>query len=108
MTTIALFVKLRELEIEMHMLNKQGSSEKKVKNITLKTNTKKSDELEDKVAKSSDNENLNLLDKRFGKYLKRKCNKGNKKRYNSKRSDSSNTPSLSCYNCGKKISKLNV
>ena len=48
-----------------------------MKIITLKTSIKKSDELEEEVAESSDNENLNLLVKRFGKYLKRKGNKGN-------------------------------
>ena len=74
---------------------------KKVKNIPLKTRTKKSDEPEDEVVESSDNENLNLLVKRFGKYLKRKGSKGNQKRYNSKRNESKNTPNFSCYNCGK-------
>ena len=48
-----------------------------MKIITLKTSIKKSDELEEEVAESSDNENMNLLVKRFGKYLKRKGNKGN-------------------------------
>jgi len=48
------------------------------------------------MAESSDNENLNLLVMRFGKYLKRKGNKVNQRRYNSKQSDSSNT-----YNYGK-------
>jgi len=37
----------------------------------MKTSTKKSDEPEKEVTESSDNENLNLLVKRFGKYLKR-------------------------------------
>jgi len=83
MTTIALFGKLREHKIEMHRLNEQESSEKKVKNIALKTITTKSDEPKEEVAKS-DNENLNLLVKRFGKYLKRKGSKDNQKRYNSK------------------------
>jgi len=94
--------KLREHEIEMHRLNEQESSEKKVKNIALNPNTKKIDELEDEVAELSDNENLNLLVKRFGKYLKRKGSKGNQKRYNSKQNKSNNTSNFSCYNCGKK------
>ena len=49
LTTIALFGKLREHEIEMQMLNELESSEKKVRNIALKTNTKKNDEPEDGV-----------------------------------------------------------
>jgi len=55
----------------------------------LKASSKKSDETEEEVAKSSDNENLNLLVKKFGKYLKRKDNIGNQRRYNSKQNDSS-------------------
>jgi len=42
-----------------------------------------------------------LLVKKFGKYLKRKGNKGNQRRYNSKQNDSSNSSKFSCYNCGK-------
>ena len=55
----------------------------------MKASSKKSDETEEEVAKSSDNENLNLLVKKFGKYLKRKDNIGNQRRYNSKQNDSS-------------------
>jgi len=73
---------------------------KKVRNIVLKTSTKKNDEPEDEVAESSDSENLNLLVKRFGKYLKKKGSKGNLKRYTSKRNES-NSFSFTCYNCGK-------
>ena len=71
---------------------------KKVRNIVLKTSTKKNDEPEDEVAESSDSENLNLLSKRFGKYLKKKGSKGNLKRYTSKRNES--TSNFTCYNCG--------
>jgi len=42
-----------------------------------------------------------LLVKRFRKYLKRKGNKGNQRRYISKQNDSSNSSKFSCYNCGK-------
>ena len=72
-----------------------------MKTIALKASSKKSDEIEEEVAESSDNENLNLLVKRFGKYLKRKGNKGNKRSYISKQNYSSNTSKFSCYNCGK-------
>jgi len=109
MTTIALYGKLRDHEIEINMLNEQESHEIKVKNIALKSNTKRSDETEEEVAKSSENENLNLLVKRFGKYLKRKYSKVNQKRYNPKLNDINNILSFSCYNCGKEGHiKLNV
>jgi len=83
-TTTALFGKLREHELEMQRLSELETSEKKVKPIALKASSKKSDKTEEEVVESSDNENLNLLVKKFGKYLKRKGNKGNQRRYNSK------------------------
>jgi len=65
MTTTTFFGKLREHEIEMQRLSEQKSSEKKVKTITLKASTKRSDEPNEEMTESSDNENLNLLVKRF-------------------------------------------
>jgi len=44
---------------------------------------------------------MNLLVKKFGKYLTRKGNKGNQRRYSSKQNDSSNYSKFSYYNCGK-------
>jgi len=79
----------------MQRLSEQESSEKKVKTIALKTSIKRSDEPEEEMVESSDNNNLNILVKRFEKYLK-KGNKGNHRRYNSKQNDSSNTPNFSC------------
>ena len=52
------------------------------------------------MAESSESENLNLLVKRFGKYLKRKGIKCNSKRYTSKHNES-NSSNFTCYNCGK-------
>ena len=68
----------------MQRLSELETSEKKVKPIALNVSSKKSDETKEEVVESSDNENLNLLVKKFGKYLKRKGNKGNQRRYNSK------------------------
>ena len=44
---------------------------------------------------------MNPLVKRFGKYLKRKGNKGNQRRYISKQNNSSNSSKFSCFYCGK-------
>jgi len=71
----------------MQRLSELESSEEKVKTISLKASSKKSDETEERAIESSDNENLNLLVKRFGKYLNRKGNKGNQMRYISKQND---------------------
>ena len=49
---------------------------------------------------SSESEKLNLLVKRFGKYLKRKGSRGNPKRYTSKHNES-NSSNFTCYNRGK-------
>jgi len=87
LTIAALFGRLREHEIEMQRLNEQDSSEKKVKNIALKSSIKNNEEFDEEVVQSSENENLNLLVKRFGKFLKRRGNKGNQRRYNSKQVD---------------------
>jgi len=84
----------------MQRLNELESSEKKVRNIALKTSTKKNEEPEDEIVESSDSENLNLFVKRFGKYLKREGSKGNLKRYTSKRNES-NSSNFTFYNCGK-------
>ena len=46
-TTIALFGKLREHEIEMQRLSQLKASKKKVKTITLKASSSKSDETEE-------------------------------------------------------------
>jgi len=99
LTTTALFGKLRKHEIEMQSLNELESSEKKVRNITLKTSTKRNGEPEDEMAESSDNENLNLLVKRFGRYLEKKGRKGNQRWYISKRIES-NSFNFTCYSCG--------
>ena len=64
-TTAALFGKLREHEIKMQRLSELETSDKKVKPIALKASSKKSDEIEEEVAESSDNENLNLLVKNY-------------------------------------------
>jgi len=101
LTTTALFGKLKEHEIEMQRLNELESSEKKVRNLALKTSTKKNKEPKDEVVESSDNENLNVLVKKFGKFLKGRGNKGNQRRYNSKQVDLNNTSNFTCYNCEK-------
>jgi len=81
----------------MQKLNELESNEEKVRNIALKTCTKKNEEPEEEVAESSASENFNLFVKRFGKYLKRKGSKGNPKRYTSKHNES-NSSNFTCYN----------
>ena len=77
LTKAALFGKLREHEIEMQKLNELESSEKRVKNITLNSSIKNNEESYEEVLESSENENLNVLVKRFGKFVKGRGTKGN-------------------------------
>jgi len=90
-------------------LNEQENGDKKVRDIALKSSTKKNDDSDEDVTKINDNENLNLLVKNFVKFLKRRGNKGSQRRYNSKWNESTSIFNFTCYNCGNKdISKLNV
>jgi len=50
----------------------------------LKSSIKKDEENDEDMVESSEYENLNLVIKKFGKYFKRKGNKSNQRRYNSK------------------------
>jgi len=81
MTIASFFGKLREHANEMNRLNEQESSEKKVKNIALKSSTQKNGDSDEEVAEISDSENLNHLVKKFGKFLKRIGNKDNQNSY---------------------------
>jgi len=76
MTSVAFFEKLKEHDIEMNKLNELESGEKKVKNITMKSSSKKNDVSDENVAELGQNKNPNLLVKKFGNYLKRRSNKG--------------------------------
>lgn len=71
LSTIALFGKLREHELELNRLKEQETFEKKVKSITLKSSAQKKDLSEDKED-SNQNETLSLLIKKFNIFLKKK------------------------------------
>ena len=72
LTTAALFVKLREHELDMNKLNKQEQGERKHKGIALKSAVQKEDS-EDECSNSySESETLTLLTRKFSKFLKKK------------------------------------
>jgi len=68
LTTTSLFGKLREHELEMNRLNERESEEKHVKSIGLKTTSQRFDR---DSSHCSESETLNLLTRKFGKYLKK-------------------------------------
>ena len=67
LTTASLFGKLREHELEMNRLKDQENEEKHVNNIAFKVTSQKGDQ---DSSECSDNETLNLLTRKFDKFLK--------------------------------------
>ena len=63
-----MFEKLREHELEMNRLNDQENEEKHVKSIALKAVGQKDDQ---DPSECSDSETLNLLTRKFVKFLKK-------------------------------------
>ena len=112
MSMATLFGKLREHELELGRLKEEEEGEKR-QSIALKataktiskSQTSKVEEKADQEDENSDSETLNLMVKRFSRFLKYK-NKSNAKyaavgnrRFPSKRQHSPRTPT--CYECGK-------
>jgi len=72
LTTPALFGKLREHELEMTMLKEMEIVEKKSRSLALKTNAADVESSEKSSYECSDSKNLNLLTRRFQKFIKMK------------------------------------
>jgi len=101
LTIATLFGKLREHKLEMTRLKEMDAVEKKSRSLALKTkdaNVESSGESSDEC---SDTENLNLLARRFHKFIKMKGKMKNQqsKRYN-KKFDNGCTK-FTCFGCGK-------
>jgi len=86
LTVVALFGKLREHKLEMTRLKKMETVEKKSKSLALKTKAADIESSEESSNEYNDTENLNLLTKRFQKFIKMKDKMKNQqsKRYNKK------------------------
>jgi len=78
LSTTALFGKLREHELEMNRFKKQKIGERKIRGIALETATI---EEESEINSSEDNEaeTLNLLTRKFNKFLRKKAKHYKKK-----------------------------
>jgi len=103
LSTVALFGKLREHEIKMNQLKEQENRERKARSIALKTATLAEDS-EAESSCDSEVETLNMLTRKFSKFLRKKGKEKNHqtKRY-SKKTDI-NATNLTCFGCG----RLNV
>ena len=95
MTSAALFGKLQEHEIELGRLEEHEAQEKKIKSIALNVEAPRGDQLEE--------EELTLLVKKFGKFLKKNQNSkfGNKKRFFKEKEASKPNQNITCFECGK-------
>ena len=88
-------------ELEMTRLKELESTEKRSRSLALKSKVAETESSENSSEENSENENLNLLVRRFNRFIKLKNRSKNQqnKRY-SKKSDSSFIK-LTCFGCGK-------
>jgi len=99
LTTTSLFGMLREHELEMNRLNDQEYEEKHVRSISLRVVGHKNRE---ESSEDSDGETLNLLTRKFSKFLKKNSNKNQSFiRYNNKKFNDFNANNYTCFGCGK-------
>ena len=99
MSTAALFGKLKEHEIEMNWLKVQENGERKARSIALKIAALVEDSEVDSSC-DSEVETLNLLTRKFTKFLRKRGKEKNQqtKRYIKK--TYLNSTNLTCFGCG--------
>jgi len=99
-TTISLFGKLREHELEMNRLNDQEYEEKHVRSIALKVVGHRDGQ---ESSEDNDGETLNLLNKKFSKFLKKNSKDKNQSsnRYNNMKLNDFNSNNYTYFGCGK-------
>ena len=100
LSTTAIFGKLREHEIEMNRLKEQKNGERKARSISLKTTALAEDSEADSSC-DSEVETLNMLMRKFNKFLKKRGKEKNQqtKRYTKK--TNLNSTNLTCFGCGR-------
>jgi len=72
LATATLFGKLREHELEMIRLKEMETVEKKTKSLALKTRTAVPESIDESSGDCSETKNLNLLTRKFHKFIKMK------------------------------------
>ena len=93
--------KLREHELEMKRLKEHENEERKARSLALKLAAQNEDNSKDDSSEYSDAETLNMLTRRFQKFLKKKGKEKNQqaKRYN--RKSYSHSINFICFGCWK-------
>src|ERR1044072_1536791 len=106
MTLAALFGKLQEHELELGRLEQSEEHDKKKRNISLKAKANEDEDTQsDDSQQEEDDENIALLVKKFGKFLRRnRMRKSTPFKKFPKKNDgpsSSNTTNYTCFESGK-------
>jgi len=101
LTTATLFGKLREHELEMIMLKEMETVDKKTKSLTLKTRTAIQESTDESSGDCSESENLNLLTRKFQKFIKMKSRLKNQQGKRGKNKSDSGSTKFVCFGCGK-------
>jgi len=99
LSTAALFGKLMEHELELKRLKEQETVERKPKGLALKA-SEQSDINEEKEDVEHD-ETINLLTKRFRRFLKKKNRDRNQQKRRYPKPNESNSSNYTCFGCGK-------
>jgi len=100
LTIATLFRKLREHELEMTRLKEMETAEKKIRSFTLKSKFVVVETSEDSSEEESDTESLNLLTKKFQKFIRLKSRTKNQQDERYRRKSDSNLNKLTCFGCG--------
>ena len=101
LTTAALFGKLREHELEIIRLKEMETVEKKTKSLALKTRTVVHELTNESSEDCSESKDLNLLTRKFQKFIKMKNRSKNQQGKRGKNKTDSGSTKFVCFGCGK-------
>jgi len=100
-TTVAQFGKLREHELEMIRLKEMEIVEKKTKSLALKIGIVVEESSDESSGECSESESLNLLTRKFQKFIKMKGRLKNQQGKRGKSKSDSGSTKFVCFGCGK-------
>ncbi|XP_068492170.1 uncharacterized protein [Phaseolus vulgaris] len=99
LSTAALFGKLMEHELELKRLKEQETVERKPKGLALKASEQ--NEINEEKKDVEHDETINLLTKRFSRFLKKKSRDRNQQKRRYPKPNESNSSNYTCFGCGK-------
>jgi len=98
-STVALFGKLMEHELELKRLKEHETMEKRTNGIALKTSIQHATSEEEENPEHD--ETLSLLIRKFSRFLKRKNRHETQQRKRYPKPNESNSSNFTCFDCGK-------